>query len=47
MSFGFIFSLILALVAIVSVFVFIPLVSEYAFWFALAAYIILGGTRRW
>jgi hypothetical protein len=43
---GFVFSLILALFAIVSVFVFIPLVTEYAFWVAVAAYIILAGTRH-
>jgi hypothetical protein len=45
-NFGFIFSLILALVAVTGVFIEIPFVSNYAFWFAVAAYIILAGTRR-
>jgi hypothetical protein len=47
MSFGFMFSLVLALTAIVSAFIFIPYVSEYAFWCVVAAYIILAGSRRW
>ena len=42
MRFGFAFSLIMALLAIVSVFVYIPMISEYAFW--VAAYIILAST---
>lgn len=46
MSFGFVFSLILALLAIVSVFIWIPFVSEYAFWVAVAAYVILAGTHH-
>jgi hypothetical protein len=44
MSFGSAISLIMTLLAIVSVFIFIPLVSEYAFWIAVAAYIILAST---
>jgi hypothetical protein len=44
MRFGFAFSLIMALLAIVSVFVYIPMISEYAFWVAVAAYIILAST---
>jgi hypothetical protein len=47
MGFGFMISLVMTLLAIVSVFIFIPLVSEYAFWIVVAAYIILGGSRRW
>ena len=47
MSFGFMFSLILALVAIVSAFILIPYVSGYAFWCVVAAYVILAGSRRW
>jgi hypothetical protein len=44
MRFGFAFSLIMAMLAIVSVFVYIPMISEYAFWVAVAAYIILAST---
>ena len=44
MSFGSAISLIMTLLAIVSVFIFIPLVSEYAFWIAVAAYVILAST---
>ncbi len=49
MSFGSVISLVMTLLAIVSVFVFIPLISEYAFWIAVAAYVILAGTwhHRW
>jgi uncharacterized protein (DUF983 family) len=43
------FALALALVlmgfAIVSVFVFIPFFSEWAFWVAIAAYVILATSR--
>jgi hypothetical protein len=45
MRFGFIVSLIMLILGIVSVFVEIPVVSEYAFWVALAAYIVLAGWR--
>jgi len=34
----------MAMLAIVSVFVYIPMISEYAFWVAVAAYIILAST---
>ena len=44
MRFGFAFSLIMAMLAIVSVFVYIPMISEYAFWVAVAAYIILASS---
>jgi hypothetical protein len=44
MRFGFAFSLIMAILAIVSVFVYIPVVSDHAFWVAVAAYIILAST---
>jgi siderophore synthetase component len=46
MNFGFIASLVVALVGIVSVFAAIPVVSEYAFWVIVAAYVLLAGTRR-
>ncbi len=38
-------SLIIEGLAVVAVFSYIPFVSEYAFWFALAAYIMLAGYR--
>jgi hypothetical protein len=38
-------SLVVAFLAIVAVFVYIPFVSDYAFWFMLAAYIGLAGHR--
>jgi hypothetical protein len=33
------------ILAVVGVFIEIPLVSNYAFWFAIGAYIMLAGTR--
>jgi hypothetical protein len=44
MHFGFTVSLIMALLATVAVFVFIPFVSPRAFWLAVAAYIVLAST---
>jgi hypothetical protein len=38
-------SLVLVGLAIIAVFTYIPLVSDYAFWFALAAYIMLWGYK--
>jgi tetrahydromethanopterin S-methyltransferase subunit B len=38
-------SLIVALLALVAVFAYIPFVSEYAFWFMVAAYIMLAAHR--
>jgi hypothetical protein len=38
-------SLIVAFLALVAVFVYIPFVSDFAFWFMLAAYIGLAGHR--
>jgi hypothetical protein len=40
-----IISLVVALLAVVAVFVYIPFVSDYAFWFMVAAYIMLAGHR--
>jgi hypothetical protein len=40
-----IISLCVAFLALVSVFVYIPFVSDFAFWFMLAAYIGLAGHR--
>jgi len=45
MSFGFIASLVMAIVGIVGVFITIPIVSEYAFWVVIGAYIVLAGTK--
>jgi hypothetical protein len=33
------------ILAVVGVFIEIPIVSNYAFWFAVGAYILLAGTR--
>jgi hypothetical protein len=38
-------SLVLIIAAVVGVFIEIPIVSNYAFWLAVAAYIMLAGTR--
>lgn len=41
-------SLIATTASIISVFSFIPLVSAYAFWFVVGAYILLASShRRW
>jgi hypothetical protein len=45
MNFAFALSLILVGLSVVGVFVEIPFVSEYAFWFSVAAYIILAAAR--
>jgi hypothetical protein len=46
MNFAFAFSLALILVAVLGVFIFIPFVSEFAFWFSAAAYVVLASTRH-
>jgi hypothetical protein len=38
-------SLVIALLALVAVFVYIPFVSDYAFWFMVAAYVMLASHR--
>jgi hypothetical protein len=45
MRFPFALSLVMTIAAVVSVFVYVPFISEYAFWIAVAAYIIL--ERTW
>ena len=45
MNFGVIISLLVVILAVLSVFIEIPIVSNYAFWFAIAAYIVLAGSR--
>lgn len=44
MNFGFVASLIIVILAVLSVFIEIPIISNYAFWFAVGAYILLAGT---
>jgi hypothetical protein len=43
--FGLALSLVLAGLAVVGVFIEIPFVSDYAFWVAIAAYVILAAAR--
>ena len=45
MNLAFIISLVVAGLAVVGVFIEIPLVSNYAFWFVVGAYIILASSR--
>ena len=44
MNFGFVASLLIVILAVLSVFIEIPIVSNYAFWFAVGAYVLLAGT---
>jgi hypothetical protein len=44
MNFAYAFSLALILVAVLGVFIFIPYVSPFAFWFSAAAYVVLAST---
>jgi hypothetical protein len=44
-NFGFVLSLVIVILAVLGVFIEIPLVSNYAFWFAIGAYILLAGSR--
>ena len=46
MNFGVIVSLLLVILAVLSVFIEIPIISNYAFWFAIAAYVVLAGSRH-
>ena len=45
MNFGFVLSLVLVILAVVGVFIQIPIVSDFAFWFAIGAYMLLAGSR--
>jgi hypothetical protein len=47
MRFGFITSFAMAILAIVSVFIEIPIVSQFAFWFVVGAWIVLAGAGSW
>jgi len=46
MHWMFVVALMIGILAIVSVFVFIPFVSEYAFWVMTAAFLLLAGSRH-
>ena len=46
MNYGFAFSLVLVGFAVVGVFIEIPFVSQYAFWVAIAAYVILAANIK-
>jgi len=43
---GFVVSLVVVILAVLGVFIEIPIVSNYAFWFAVGAYILLAGSYR-
>jgi hypothetical protein len=45
-DFVFLFSLLLAGLALVGVFIEITVVSNYAFWFVISAYLLLAGHRQ-
>jgi hypothetical protein len=45
-NFGFVVSLVMVILAVVGVFIELPIVSDYAFWFAVGAYIVLAGSYR-
>jgi hypothetical protein len=44
-NFGVIVSLLLVILAVLSVFIEIPIISNYAFWVVIAAYLLLAGSR--
>jgi hypothetical protein len=44
-NFGVMVSLLLVILAVLSVFIEIPIISNYAFWFVIAAYLLLAGSR--
>ena len=46
MNFAVVVSLVLEILAVLGVFVEIPIVSNYAFWFAVGAYILLASSYR-
>ena len=46
MNFVYVISLLTIILAVLSVFIEIPFVSNYAFWFAVGAYLLLAGTRH-
>ena len=46
MNIAVIISLVLAILAVLGVFIEIPIVSNYAFWVAVGAYVMLAGSFR-
>jgi hypothetical protein len=44
-NFGFVLSLAMVILAVVGVFIEVPIVSNYAFWLAIGAYVLLAGSR--
>ena len=46
MNFAIVVSLVLAILAVLGVFIEIPIVSDFAFWVAVGAYILLAGSYR-
>jgi len=42
----FMVSFILIILAVVGVFIRVPIASNYAFWFAVGAYLVLAGTKK-
>jgi hypothetical protein len=47
MNFAVALLLVMAILAVVSVFIEVPFISDYAFWVAVVAYIILASSFRW
>jgi len=45
MNFGFVVSMILILLAVVSVFIRVPIVSNFSFWFVVSAYVVLASSK--
>ena len=45
MNFGVIVSLLLVILAVLSVFIEMPIISNYAFWVVIAAYLLLAASR--
>ena len=46
MNIAVVVSLVLAILAVLGVFIEIPIVSDFAFWVAVGAYILLAGSYR-
>ena len=46
MRFGFIASLVMAILGIVGVFITIPIISDYAFWVMTGAFLLTASTRH-
>jgi hypothetical protein len=47
LHYWFAISLMMAIASVVGIFIFIPLISAYAFWIAVTAYVILASSRKW